>query len=210
MSIFCIGIYIIFVNYKFFFFKKKKKLFQQCSIKQVPDTFQVSKPMITSTSYGKIEATDPGGLHLGPVYITLEKCIWRSRSLAQYMVIGGKEDMPEKMKRQSKYVIKIAILRMSSFLSEALRLPKKPDLRRTPLLKSVRQVGIHDIFSSMYNVLHQRTLGCSESHHRTRVLLLANQILEFPIIHDRWSYPPYCKPTLISFDECCISAGFFI
>ena len=61
-----------------------------------------------------------------------------------------------------------------------LRLPKKLDLRRTPLLKSVRHIGIHVIFSSMYNVLHQRTLGRSVNHHRTRVLLSANQILEFP------------------------------
>ena len=80
MSIFCIGIYIIFVNYKKKIKKKEKKLFQQCSIKQVPDTFQVSKPMITSTSYGKIEATDPGGAtfraglhHIGEVHLAVKK-----------------------------------------------------------------------------------------------------------------------------------------
>ena len=58
-------------------------------------------------------------------------------------------------------------------------MPKKVDLQRTPLLKSVCHVGIHVIFSSMYNVLHQTTLGRSVNHHRTRVLLLANQVLTY-------------------------------
>ena len=69
---------------------------------------------------------------------------------------------------------------MSSFLSEALRLPKKLDLQRTPLLEGVHHVGIHVIFASMTNVLHQQTLAHSVNHHWIRVLLLANQILEFP------------------------------
>ena len=74
---------------------------------------------------------------------------------------------------------RVGVLRRSSFLSEALRLPEKLDLHRTPLLKSVRHVGILVIFSSMYNVLHQRTLGCSVNPQWTRLLLPANQILEF-------------------------------
>ena len=87
--------------------------------------------------------------------------------------------MPEKMK-DNKIFYQVGVPRRSSFLSKALRLPKKLDLRRTPLLKRVRHVGIHVIFSSMYNVLHQWTLDRSENHHRTRVLLSVNQILEFP------------------------------
>ena len=53
-------------------------------------------------------------------------------------------------------------------------------LRRTPLLKSVCHIGILVIFSSMYNGLHQRTLEHTINHHRTRVLLSANQILKLP------------------------------
>ena len=39
--------------------------------------------------------------------------------------------------------------------------------------------------ASMYNVLHQRTLGRSVNHHWTRVLLSADQILQFP--HNPWA-----------------------
>ena len=93
--------------------------------------------------------------------------------------------MPEKMNKQWKYYIQVGFLRRSSFLSKASRLPKKLDLRRTPFLESVRHVGIHVIFSSMYNVLH----------HRTRVSLSAN-LYDSPRIYDRWTSPPYCKPAL--------------
>ncbi len=117
---------------------------------------------------------------VGLLYTMVEKCTWRSRVLAQDMVIWGEGWYAGEDEKTIKYFIQVGVLRRSSFLSEALRLPKKLDLRRTPLLKSVRHVGIHVIFSSMYNVLHQRTLGRSVNHHRTRVLLSANQILEFP------------------------------
>ena len=53
---------------------------------------------------------------------------------------------------------------------KGLRLPKKLDLRRK----------VSAMLASMSNVLHQRTLVYSASHHRTRVLLSANQILESP------------------------------
>ena len=96
------------------------------------------------------------------------------------MVIWGKGRYAREDEKTIKFSIHVGVLRWSSFMSKALRLPKELDLRRTPLLESIRHVGIHVIFSSMYNVLHQRTLGSSVNHHRTRVLLSANQIFEFP------------------------------
>jgi len=60
-----------------------------------------------------------------------------------------------------------------------LRSPKKLDLQRTPLPKSVRHIGSHVIFSSMYKVLHRRTLDCTLNHHWIRVSVFANQISKF-------------------------------
>ena len=117
---------------------------------------------------------------IGPVYTTVEKCTGRSKALAQDIVIWGKGWYVGEDKKIIKYFIQVGVLQRSSFLSEALRLPKKLGLRRTPLLESVHHVGIHVIFSSMSNVLHHWTLGRSVNHHRTRVLLSANQILEIP------------------------------
>ena len=70
----------------------------------------------------------------------------RSRSLAQDMVIWGKGRYAGEDVNTIKYYIQVGVMWRSSFLSEALRLPKKLDLRRTPLLKSVRHVGSHVIF----------------------------------------------------------------
>ena len=120
-------------------------------------------------------------IDLRPLYTTVEKCIARSRVLAQVMVIWGKGWYAGEDGKPIKYFIQVGVLRGSSFLSKALRLPKKLDLRRSPLLKSVRHDGIHVIFSSMNKVLHQRTLGCSANQHRTRVLLSANQIFKIPL-----------------------------
>ena len=117
---------------------------------------------------------------LGPVYSTVEKCTGRSGSLAQDMVIWGKGWSVGEDEKTVKYFTQVGVLRRSSVLSEALRLPKKPNLQKTPLLKSVCHADIHVIFSSMYNVLHRRTLGYSVNHHWTRVLLSANQNSEFP------------------------------
>ena len=115
-----------------------------------------------------------------PLYTTVENCTGRSRVLAQYMVVWGKGWYAWEDDKTIKHFIQVGVLWRSIFLSEALRLPKEIDLRRTPLLKSIRQVGIHVIFSFMYKVLHQMTLGRSVNHHQTRLLLSANQILEFP------------------------------
>ena len=57
--------------------------------------------------------------------------------------------------------------------------PRNLTSGESPLLESVSHVGIHAIFSTMYNVLHRRTLGCSVNHHRTRVSLSANQTFKF-------------------------------
>ena len=92
-------------------------------------------------------------------------------------LLEARDGMPEKMNETIKCFIQVGVLWRSSFLSEALRLPKKHVLWRTPFLKSIHQVGVHVTFSSMYKVLHQRT---SVNHHRTRVLLSTNQILKFP------------------------------
>ena len=100
-------------------------------------------------------------LPLGPLYNTAENSIGRSRSLAQDMVIGRKGRYAEEDEKTINDFIQAGVLRMSSVFSKALRLPKKLDLRRTLLLKSVCHIGIHVIFSSMYNVLHQRTRGRS-------------------------------------------------
>ena len=62
------------------------------------------------------------------------------------------------------------------FLVWGFQVAQEPWPLETPLLKSVRHVGIHVIFSSMYNVLHQRTLGRSVKHHWRRVLLSANRL----------------------------------
>ena len=95
------------------------------------------------------------------------------------MVIWGKGRYAGEDDKTINYFIQVGVLQRSSFLSKALRLPKKLDLQRTPFLKSVRHVDIHVICSSMYNVLHQRTLDHNVNHHRRRVLLSAKQILEF-------------------------------
>ena len=89
----------------------------------------------------------------------------------------------------NKLFSQVGVLWRSSLLSEALRLPKKLDLRRTPPSRKCRHVGNHVSFSYMYKVLHQMTLGCNVNHHQTRVSPSANQILESPIIHDRWTSP---------------------
>ena len=81
-----------------------------------------------------------------PVYNTVEKCTGRWRALAQDMVIWGKGCCAGEDERTIKYFIQVGGLRRSSLLSKALRLSKKLDLRRTPLLGSVRHVGIHVIF----------------------------------------------------------------
>ena len=96
------------------------------------------------------------------------------------MVIWGKGRYAKEDEKTIKYFIQVGVLYRSSYLCEALRLPKELDLWETPLLESVRHVGIHVISSFMYNVLYQRTLDCSVNHYRTQVLLLTNQILEFP------------------------------
>ena len=112
---------------------------------------------------------------LRPLYTTVEKCTGESRVLAQDMVIWGEGWYAGEAEKTIKYFIQVGVLRRSSFLSEALRLPKKLDLRITPLPKSVTMLA------SMYNALQQRTLDRSVNHHYyTRVSLLANQILEFP------------------------------
>ena len=117
---------------------------------------------------------------LEPFYTTVEKCTGRSRVWAQDTVICGKGWYAGEDEKTIIYFIQVGVLWRIGFLSRALRLPKKLDLQRTPLLENVRHVGIHVIFSSMCNALHQRTLDRSVNHHRTRVLLSANQILEFP------------------------------
>ena len=84
---------------------------------------------------------------------------------------------------------------MSSFLSEALRLPKKLDLRRPTLQKKVSPHWHPCHFLSMYNILHQRTLGRSVNHH---------QPIKFqnpPINHDRWTSPPQCKAALSAYSR---------
>ena len=51
--------------------------------------------------------------------------------------------MPEKMNKIILFKLELSGVRMSSFFSEALRLPKKLDLHRTPLSESIHHVGIH-------------------------------------------------------------------
>ena len=72
-------------------------------------------------------------------------------------------------------------------LSEALRLPKKFDLQRTALQKSVAMLATMSFFHPCTKGLHQRTLGRILNHHRTRVSLSANQ--NPPRVHDQWTSP---------------------
>ena len=116
----------------------------------------------------------------GPLYTTVEKSTDRSRILAQDVVICGKGWYAREDEKTINYFTQVGVLRMSSFLSKALKMPKKLDLRRTPPSNKCRRVGNHVIFSSMYKVLHQRTHGRSVNRHRTRVSLSPNQILDFP------------------------------
>ena len=102
------------------------------------------------------------------------------RSLAQDMVIWGKGRYAGEDEKIIKYFIQVGVLRRSSF--KALRSPLKIDMQRTPFLKSVCHVGIHVIFSSMYNVLHPRTIGCSVNHHWTRAT------------QGKWEAAPYGWP----------------
>ena len=95
-------------------------------------------------------------------------------------VILKRENNSAKFSSRKKAFIQVGALRRPSYLSEALRLPKKLDLQRTPLQKKCRHVGNHVIFPSIYKVLHQRTLGCGLNHHWTRVSLSTNQY-RFPV-----------------------------
>ena len=66
------------------------------------------------------------------------------------------------------FIFQVGVLWRSSFLFEALRLPKKLDLQRTPLLENVCHVGIHVIFSSsqlMKNGEWIQNCGCGHLSH---------------------------------------------
>ena len=56
---------------------------------------------------------------------------------------------------------KIGVLWRPSFLFEDLKLPKKLDLRRTALTKSLVMLIAMSFFHSMLEVLHYRILGRS-------------------------------------------------
>ena len=56
------------------------------------------------------------------------------------------ECTPRENSPRKKYSIEVGVLRRPSFLSEALRLPKKPDLWRTPLEKSVATLPTMSFF----------------------------------------------------------------
>jgi hypothetical protein len=58
-----------------------------------------------------------------------------------------------------KKMPRVGVLHWSSLFSEDLRLPKKLDLRGTPLEKNVAMLANHVIFSSMLEVLHRSSLG---------------------------------------------------
>ena len=79
-----------------------------------------------------------GYVVLGPVYTTVKKCTGKS----YYMFIWGKGWYAGGDEKTIKYFIQVGVFWRSSLLSEALRLSKKLDLRRTSLLESVRHVGI--------------------------------------------------------------------
>ena len=83
---------------------------------------------------------------LGPFYTMVEKSIGRSKNLARDMVIWGEGWYAEEDEKRINYFIQVGVLRSQSFLYEALRLPKKLDLRRTPLQKKCYHVGNHVIF----------------------------------------------------------------
>ena len=116
--------------------------------------------------------------NLGPLYTTVEKSTGRSRILAQNMVgyfrrgwyVGEDE-------KTIKYFTEVRDLQRPSFLFEALRLPKKLDLRRTPLLKSIATLATMSFYHPCTKLA---TKGHSVNHHRTRVSLSANQISQFP------------------------------
>ena len=67
---------------------------------------------------------------------------------------------------------KVGVLRRPRFLFKALRLPKKLDLRRTLIQKKCRRIGNLVNFSSIYQILHQKTLGRSVNQHWTKSVTL--------------------------------------
>ena len=120
------------------------------------------------------------------LYTMVEKCTRRSRVLAQDMVLCGNvgDGMPEKMKRQYKYFIQVVGLRRSRFLAEAVRLPKKLDLRRIPLQKSVCHVGIHVIFHPCMMFSTKRLLAIVQTTARQECFSRPIKFRNSPRIHD--------------------------
>ena len=79
----------------------------------------------------------------GPFFVAVEKCTGQSRASAQDMVIWAKGWYAGEDDKTIKYFIRVGVLQVKFFLSEAFRLPKKLDLRRNLLLESVRHIDIH-------------------------------------------------------------------
>ena len=84
-----------------------------------------------------------------------------------------------------KKLPQVGVLRMPSFLSKSLRLPKKHDLWRTSLTKKCcyggNNVDNHVILSFMLEVLHWRSLGHSWNPNRWRTHFVADHITPIPI-----------------------------
>ena len=113
---------------------------------------------------------------------------WRSAPVGQFFLpkawlVEGRGVVLEKMKRQENSLFKVGVLRRSSFLSKALRLPKKLDLRKTPPSKSVATLATMSFF---YLCTKFSTKGllpyCKPTLDKS--VTLGQSILNSPRIHD--------------------------
>ena len=91
---------------------------------------------------------------------------------------------------REKHFTQVGVLWRPSFLPKALRLPKKLDLRRTPLQKSVAMLAAMSFFHPCTKFLHQRTLDCSVTTTKQECHSRPIKFHNSPGIHDRWTPPP--------------------
>ena len=116
---------------------------------------------------------------IGPIYTTVEKCTGRWRSLAQNMVIWGEGWYAGEGEKTINILFKLdyswgqdSCMRLWG-CSRNLNSIELPFQKKSPCWHPCHFFIHVQMFST-------KGLGHSVNHHRTRVSLLANQILEFP------------------------------